>query len=215
LVLQKHVFEGEFRHPNVVFDGAVGALEEYKRCLQLDWESIDKEQEVTKATGKKWTPPSEGKIKVNWDAFVNAKGNCIGLGIVARDCRGMFLGAKCVKKPILVEPMIAEAMVALWAVLFCKEVGFFEVVFKGDSAQIVGEILSNPPYLSSSGHLIESIAQELNGFRSVSFVHVNRECSNVAHMLAKEAVERYEEMCWLEETPDCIGSVILRECVGP
>jgi hypothetical protein len=134
---------------------------------------------------------------------------------VARDCRGMFLGAKCVKKPILVEPLIAKAMAAHWAVLFCKEVGFFEVVFEGDSAQVVGEILSNPPYLSSSGHLIESLVQELNGFRSVSFVHVTRECNNAGHMLAKEAVEQYEEMCWLEETPDCIGSVILRECVGP
>jgi hypothetical protein len=94
-------------------------------------------------------------------------------------------------------------------------VGFFEVIFEGDSVQVVEEILSNPLYLSSSGHLIESIAQEQNCFRSVSFVHVNRKCNNVANILAKEAVERYEEMCWLEETPNCIGSVILRECVGP
>jgi hypothetical protein len=61
-------------------------LEEYNRCLQLDRELVDKEQEVTKATGKKWTPPPERKMKVNWDASVNAKGNCIGLGIVARGC---------------------------------------------------------------------------------------------------------------------------------
>jgi methylase of polypeptide subunit release factors len=65
--------------------------------------------------------------------------------------------------------MIAEAMATLWTVLFCKEVEFFEVVFERDSAQVVGEILSNPPYLSSSGHLIESMVQELNSFRSVSF----------------------------------------------
>jgi hypothetical protein len=42
----------------------------------------------------------------------------------------MFLGAKCIKKTIVVKPKIAEAMAALWAVLFCKEVGFFEVVFE-------------------------------------------------------------------------------------
>lgn len=111
--------------------------------------------------------------------------------------------------------MIAEAMVALCAVLFCKEVGLFKLVFEGDSAQVVGEILSNPSYLSSSGYLIESIVQELNGFQLVSFVHVTKECNNVAHMLAKEVGERYEEMCWLEKTPYSIGSVILRECVGP
>jgi hypothetical protein len=210
-----YVFEGEFRHPNAVFDGVARALEEYKRCLQLDRELVDKEKEVTKVTEKKWTPPLEGKIKINWDAAVNAKGNCIGLGIVARDCSGMFLGAKCIRKPIFVKPKMVEAMAALWAVLFCKEVGFFEVVFEGDSAQVVGEILSNPTYLSSSGHLIESIVKELNCFRSASFVHVTRECNIVAHTLAMEAVEHYEEMYWIEETPNCIGSFICRKCIGP
>jgi hypothetical protein len=56
----------------------------------------------------------------------------------------MFLGAKCIRKTIVVKPKIAEAMAALWAVLFCKEMGFF-VVFEGDFAQVVGEIFSNPP----------------------------------------------------------------------
>jgi hypothetical protein len=30
---ETHVFEGEFRHPNAIFVGAVGTLEEYRRCL--------------------------------------------------------------------------------------------------------------------------------------------------------------------------------------
>lgn len=143
------------------------------------------------------------------------KDSCIGLGIVARDCMGRFLGARCIRKPFLVEPKIAEAMAALWAVLFYKEVSFFEVVFEGDSVQVVEEIHSKPPFLSSSGHFIESIVQELNGFRFASFVHVTRDCNTVAHTLAKEALEHYEEMCWLEETPDCIGNFNFRECIDP
>jgi len=210
-----YVFEGEFRHPNVVFDGAVRAIEEYRRCLQQDRDLLNKEQQLTEAMEKKWTPPTEGKIKVNWDAAVNVKGNCISLGIVARDCNGRFLGARCIRKPFLVEPKIAEAMAALWAVIFCKEVGFFEVVFEGDSLQVVEEILSKTPFLSSSGHLIESIVQELNGFRFASFVHVTRDCNTVAHTLAKEALEHYEEMCCLEETPACIDNFICRECIDP
>jgi hypothetical protein len=85
-------------------------------------------------------------------------------GYCSKGLHGDFLGAKCLRKPILVEPKIAEAMVALWAILFRKEVRFFKVVFDGYFAQVEGEILSNPPYLSSSGHLIESIAQERNCF---------------------------------------------------
>lgn len=143
------------------------------------------------------------------------KGRCIGLGFVARDCRGRFLGARCIRKPFLVEPKMAEAMAALWAVLFCKEVGFFEVLFEGDSAQVVEEIHSKSLSLSSCGHFIESIVKELKDFRSANFVHASRDCNTVAHMLAKEALDHYEDMCWLEEIPDCIGHVICRECIDP
>jgi len=108
-----YVFEGEFRHPNAVFDGAVRDLKKYRRCMLMDRELEDKEHAIITAIDKKWTPPPDEKIKVNWDDSVNAKGECIGLGIVSRDCRGMLLGAKCVKKPILVEPTITKAMAAL------------------------------------------------------------------------------------------------------
>jgi hypothetical protein len=41
LCRNSYVFEGEFRHPNAIFDGAVGALEEYRRCMQLNRELVD------------------------------------------------------------------------------------------------------------------------------------------------------------------------------
>jgi hypothetical protein len=62
-------------------------------------------------------------VKVNWDAALNSKGGCIGLGIVARDSQGCFLGAKCVVQHVVVDPKTTKAMAALWAVQFCKESG--------------------------------------------------------------------------------------------
>jgi ribonuclease HI len=83
------------------------------------------------------------------------------LGIVARDFQGYFLGAKCVVKRVVVDPKTAEAMAALWAVQFCKEVGFFEVLFEGDAAQVVADIKSKRPQFSKSGIFVESIRSEI------------------------------------------------------
>lgn len=66
----------------------------------------------------------DGTIKVNWDASINGKESCIGLGMVARDCKGDVLAAKCVRKNILVDPKTAKAMAALWAVFFAKSLVF-------------------------------------------------------------------------------------------
>jgi len=65
--------------------------------------------------------------------------------------------AWCVMKPIVVEAKLAEAIAALLAVLFGKEAGFFEVVFKGDAAQVVAKIYSSPLYCSKNGQMIESL----------------------------------------------------------
>jgi hypothetical protein len=126
------------------------------------------DQEIPPITKNlKWQPPLEGTIKVNWDASINGKKSCIGLGMVAQDCKGDVLAAKCVRKNIFVDPKTAEAMAALWAVLFCKECGFLDVIFEGDASQVVNEIHSKPPFLSTTSHLIESISQEILSFMSI------------------------------------------------
>jgi hypothetical protein len=116
-----------------------------------------------------WQPPPNGAIKINWDASINSEEGCIGLGIVAWDCMGGFLGARSMMQPVVVDPMTTEAMATLWAMQFSKEEGFFEVIFEGDAAYVVFKLHSDPPYLSKIGHFIKSIIQELQGLRSAQF----------------------------------------------
>jgi hypothetical protein len=125
------------------------------------------------------------------------------------------MGARCVMKPIVVEARLVEAMAALWAVLYGKEAGFPKVFFEGDAAQVVAEIHSSPPYFSKNGQMIESIIEELVDFRGAKFVHVTRECNTAAHVLAKEAGNRRLSMCWSQVVPECISSIIRRECLSP
>jgi hypothetical protein len=175
---------------------------------------LNKEVESSPAIlTRRWQPPHLGTIKINWDASINKSIGCVGWGIVARDHCGSVLGAKSAYKKISVEPAMAEA--AKEACLFCKDMGFFDIILEGDTLQIVLEINSSLPSLSRFGHFIDSINRELSSFRSAKFVHVPRELNSATHVLAKEASLHCLDHVWLEETPSSISDVVLREHVCP
>lgn len=70
--------------------------------------------------------------------------------------------------PQNLEASLAEALAAFWAVKFCLEMGLQEVIFEGDSVQVITSIRDPLPHLSKFGHITESIVQELYKFRSAS-----------------------------------------------
>jgi hypothetical protein len=90
-------------------------------------------------------------------------------------------------------------------------VGFLQVIFEGDVSLVISNINSSPPHFSQAGHLTESVIRQLEGFIKAIFVHVPRELNEVAHTLAKEAVVRKIDDCWVEEVSECISSLVVRE----
>jgi hypothetical protein len=72
---------------------------------------------------------------------------------VAKDHNENVLGAQVVTKIAVCAPKVAEAMIALEAVLFCKEVGFFEVLLEGDVKQVVTEVNAAGPNLLALANL--------------------------------------------------------------
>jgi len=126
-----------------------------------------------------WKPPLLGVVMVNWDASLNVKKHCIGIGIVARDHNGIFLGARAVTKIVVGAPKVAEAMTAVEAVPFCTEVGFFEVLLEGDAKQVVTEVNVAGPNLSAVGQFVTGIQVELQGLRHTTMVYVGKESNNV------------------------------------
>jgi ribonuclease HI len=139
----------------------------------------------------------------------------VGIGIVARDDKGEVLGARAIAKPVVAAPKVAEAMAALEAVLFYKATGFFKVILERDAKQVIDEVISATPNLNAATHFVEGITAEIQGLRDVSMVHVGREANNAAHCLANEASSTFIGSVWLEEIPNCILHVVLRESLFP
>ncbi len=79
------------------------------------------------------------------------------------------------------ESVVADVIAALHFVILNKDMGFSWCNFGGDTLQIVQEINSESPTLSTIGHFVESTRQELGLLRSFSIVHIKREANSEAH----------------------------------
>jgi hypothetical protein len=115
--------------------------------------------------------------------------------------------------PLRVDAKTAETMAALGAIQFSKEVGFFNVIFEGDAAQVISKINSGPPHLSRLCHLLGSIHIEKQFLCSCTFSFMSRDANSATHCLAKETASNKIDMCWLEDIPWSIYSIVLREAV--
>jgi hypothetical protein len=137
------VFEGKFKHLNDVFFETTKALEEFKRCNNVSRPP----DRVAEGTTDSWLPPPSGCVKINWDAILNINMGFIGLGCIARDWMGNFLGAKYTFQQTMVEPKMAKAISAIHAIQFAITEGFSNVLFEGDSLQLIQYINLASPLL--------------------------------------------------------------------
>ena len=135
----------------------------------------------------------------------------MGIGIVIRDFRGSVKAA--MSKPFhgLQEPVVGEAMAALFAVEFGRDIGVKDVIMEGDSLITVNAIRGESHKWSYYGHIIEDIKVVLSNFHRWEVGHIRREGNAAAHHLAKWAIGAKNEQIWVEETPRCIEDVVLLE----
>jgi hypothetical protein len=84
------VVHGEsFTHPTQLLKEAEIALGDFHRCSPLGGgKGAERVREQVS-----WQPPFEDIIKINWDAALDSCNKRVGMGIIARDCRGGFLAA--------------------------------------------------------------------------------------------------------------------------
>jgi hypothetical protein len=109
------------------------------------------------------------------------------------------------------DPVTAEATIALHTVEFCRDVGCQDVILEGDSLSVVKAIFSREPTRHSYGQVIEDIKVVLRSRRTWRACHTKRGVNGAAHKLAKEATWCFSDKIWLEETPSCIFHIVSLE----
>jgi len=121
------IHEEIFKHPGTMLKNAQATLEEFQKACST---TPDNQPSRSEAPLPQWQAPSKGKIKVNRDAALDKTSGFIGFGVIARDSEGQVLAARCYSKQVCIDPIMAESWAGLQAVLFCKEVGLFDIVLQ-------------------------------------------------------------------------------------
>lgn len=175
--------------------------------------TLSKENE-SRTSGDKvaihWTPPPNC-FKANWDVALCKERSRMGIEIIMRDFKGLVYAALRKTMEIYTEAAIAEAMGALRAMEFCKEIGLQEVLFEGDAEVVVKAINNKDSTWCRYGHIIEDIKLLLGYFRRREVIYAKREAKGAAHGLAKMVTREQIDKLWMEEIPSIVLDIVTLE----
>jgi len=158
-----------------------------------------------------WSPPPEGWIMINVDAAIFVDANRMGLGLVVRDHRGELLAAFRQGIDKITNPELVETIAFRRALFFAMQLPYDKVVVASDCLTLINKLRSRKVDRSHTGIIVEDIKQLMRVSSVVfSFIHVSRNCNEVAHALAKSA----DQLCvseWFHSPPELILSKLCND----
>ena len=198
------VHGGNLTHPSQVVQDAEATLEDF---CQVNSIGEQQGREITIRHKEISVAAPENMIKIIWDAAVDKNKKTIGMGMITRDGRGLFVAAASKVVHLVADPVVAETLAAFHALLFCLEQGFQNVIFEGDTQQVVNEVNFENPCNAKYRHLIEDIRLGLRSMVGSRFYHVRRTTNSAMHALAIEARTRVTDQLWCG-VPSCVSDIV-------
>jgi ribonuclease HI len=138
-------------------------------------------------------------------------GKRMGIGVLVRDATGAIIATLSKNVKVFQDPTTVEAMGALCAVEFSRDVGIQDIFIEGDSKLVIQGINSSSSEFCQYGHIVEDIKKVLRTYRKWEAGFVRQEVNLVAHGLAKVAINEGWDIIWLEETPNVIRDIVFLE----
>ena len=94
---------------------------------------------------RRWTKPSNGAIKINWDAAMDTHSGTAGLGTIARDYEGKVVAMSSSIYQHINHPTTAESLAAWQVVVLGVQLGATYLELEGDALEVV-QGLNNANY---------------------------------------------------------------------
>ncbi|KAL0314689.1 UNVERIFIED_CONTAM: hypothetical protein Sangu_2313300 [Sesamum angustifolium] len=134
-------------------------------------------------------PPSEC-IKLNFDGGVRDGGRALGVGVLARDSKGVCLTWLSLKLDRGGTAEMDEHFAAREAISLALRRRWKQVILEGDSSTLLHKLGSMDMELSVISPLVADIHSLSSQFESVSFSLVSRVCNSAADLLARLALNQ-------------------------
>ena len=156
-----------------------------------------------------WQPPPARVIKFNADASVSIEG-WIGMGVVARNEKGVVLLAAVRRARAWWSPEVAESRALLFAIKLAKKYGYEAIILESDSQVLISRLSKAVIFMSDFDSVLEDILSFSSGFSTLIWSHVRRGGNYVAHHLAKIVPFRVEQV-WENHCPAEISPYVLSD----
>lgn len=109
-------------------------------------------------------------------------------------------------------PLVVEAYGLLLSTSFCKHAGINNLIFEGDSLQVVQQLQfqlhSREVPWSQTGFFIQNTINLLNSFCSWSIKHFSKIVNEVAHLFARFSLTLWDDMYDFNSIPGCISDLV-------
>ena len=126
--------------------------------------------------------------KINYDGAVSLSSNCSGIGVVIQNSVGLVVASLAQRFRQAYKPVEIEAMAAIRAIEFAREIGVDRIMDEGDSSIVTKALSTKNLALALYGLLIEDTRVLEGNFLELSYSHTKREGNEVAHCLARLAL---------------------------
>ncbi|XP_042958180.1 uncharacterized protein LOC122293763 [Carya illinoinensis] len=199
------IFEKKFECPKALTSAAQQNFAEFREA------NTDPMSTQSNRIMARWKKPDALASKSNWDAAIDVTNKRVGIGIIIRDSEGEIFACLCLRVNNLLKPVCVEACALRRAMFFCLELGCSNAVFEGDSLVVVNAANSEGEVGTDYSVIIEDTRKMLNNNVRWSVKFTHREANNVAHILAKLALDCSDETVWIEEGPPQIKNFVLKE----
>ncbi|KAK3220460.1 hypothetical protein Dsin_014430 [Dipteronia sinensis] len=154
----------------------------------------------------KWGNVNE--FKLNCAAISDGRGTKIMIGAIIRDSMGEVM-ACCSQTVMANYPTKIATLVAIQKGLqFGTECGLIPDVVEVNEAEVVKWINNDLHRDSEVGSILLDIKKQIEGRKRMKFRQIAGSANKVAHVLANYSLNSMEDVFWMEEFPDCIGSLI-------
>ncbi|KAF5477474.1 hypothetical protein F2P56_004111 [Juglans regia] len=185
------VFYDLFDSPSKLWQKAKLELEAFQQA-QIQDKAACVDQNVSRRLAQ-WSRLEGDCVKANWDAAFISNGGKMGGGCVFRNSSGELLAAVGWPRSFIGSPLQAEAVALERTIELCVELGFQQVVFEGDSLNLVQDILSIEENRSWYGQIVEDLKSVFKHPTRRKIQFTPRHCNQVAHILARMALQLDDE----------------------
>ncbi|KAA3483859.1 reverse transcriptase [Gossypium australe] len=158
-----------------------------------------------------WRPPPVDIIKLNFDASFDKVSKSAITVVVARNDKGLVMGACVYQYTEVADAFVAEARACERAVLFAIDMGFRKIILEGDSLTVIKKLRSAKNDRSVIHSIIQNICTMATFIEEVSYSFSLRSGNQAAHTLAVEGYRWPLPCCWIEEVPDRVNSIVVED----